>query len=89
MGLKAMVTVDLNQNVTSSERRTFNEKMAERKWTKVEPLTTVWRASFNDDIEYEDVVRTTKSDVRQAVKEADIDSFEAGVMVGSKTPSVF
>lgn len=89
MGLKAMVTVDLNEDVTSSQRETFNSEMAEQQWAKIKPLTTTWHASFEDDLSKDRVVSMTKSDIAAAAKTAEIKSYDAAVMVGDELPTVF
>ena len=89
MGYKVMVTVDLNNKVTTDQRDSFNGEMKKMKWSKIESLTTTWKASFQDDVTHSSAVSITKNDIAKAAKQSGINSYDGSLMVGEQSPSVF
>jgi hypothetical protein len=65
MGLKAMITLDLN-DATTFQRNTFYEKLKEFKWTRVGRLTTTWKCSFQDGISRNAATNEIISDIEKA-----------------------
>ncbi len=88
MALSVMVTVDLN-NVDGDQRKTFNEEMKKRQWVKLQKLTTTWKTTFQEGATVSGVERTTKQDVDECAKVANIKSWDAALMVGQGTPVLF
>ena len=89
MGLKALLTLDLEKKATDEQRKTFNEKMAKLNWFKIKNLTTAWQAEFEDNVSLSVALATTKSDVTKAIKEAKVLQYHAVVQFGNNTPSAF
>lgn len=88
MGLRAMLTVDLN-GVDSETRTKFNDELSKRNWTKIPKLTTTWRASFGDDVSAEDAETIANHEVWEITKKLNIANWEACVMVGPRKPHNF
>lgn len=65
MGYKVLITFDLN-NVTSTQRTAFYEKLEELKWSRVGNLTTTWKCSFNDDVTRNDATEEVILDLKKA-----------------------
>jgi len=65
MGYKVLITFDLN-DVTSSQRTAFYEKLEELKWSKVGKLTTTWKCSFNDNVSRNNASDEVISDLKTA-----------------------
>jgi hypothetical protein len=79
MKLKAMLTVDL-KNCTSEQRVTFNKEMEQLKWAKHKSLTTLWTASFLENVNEPDAFVETKSDLVKATSKAKITKYDVAVM---------
>jgi hypothetical protein len=88
MGLKAMLTVDLNRT-NEDQRKTFNQEMVNLQWIKIKELTTIWYTAFSDGATEEGITKTCKNDVAQAAAKAGISSYDAGVMIGQNQPTVW
>lgn len=88
MGLKAMLTVDLNRT-TEDQRNTFNRELEVEKWAKIKILTTMWQATFQDNVSEDGVIRISKSDVAKAAATAGITSYDVGLMIGQNLPTVW
>jgi hypothetical protein len=79
MKLKAMLTVDL-KNCTSEQRIIFNKEMELLKWAKHKSLTTLWTASFLENVAETDAFLKTKSDLVNATTKAKITKYDVAVM---------
>ena len=84
-----MLTVDLENYVTTEQRKKFNEKMKELDWKKLVELTTTWTAPFKEDVARSSALRITKSDVAEAAKEGKISKYHAAVQFGEESPDTF
>ncbi|WP_148252865.1 hypothetical protein [Aidingimonas lacisalsi] len=82
MGYKALLTLDIENGVSSEKREKFYEYLKKEKWTKLSGLTTSWKFSFNDDVTRESAIRIVKSDVAGAARHAGVPSYNAAVQVG-------
>lgn len=88
MGLKALLTVDLN-NTDSERRKKFNAEMAARKWSKLQNLTTAWVASFQPNVSRDEALRVSKHDVKEAANAAEIKEWHAAVQLGPQPTDEF
>lgn len=89
MSVKAMLTIDLNRNVTSEQRETFYKELSSRQWKKVDTLTTTWSASFKDGVSSEPAINETKKDVAAAAETAKVSAYDAAVMIGPESPTIW
>lgn len=81
MGYKALMTLDL-ENASTDQRDRVYELLRERKWYKLDDLTTAWRCQFNDGISRSDAVADCKEDVRDAARHGNIRSYKAALQLG-------
>ncbi|MBN1462629.1 MAG: hypothetical protein JW922_03005 [Paludibacteraceae bacterium] len=65
MGLKALITLDL-PNVTEDQRNLFYQSLTENRWTKINCLTTAWKASFNDNVNKNNALIVLENDLQSA-----------------------
>lgn len=89
MGLKVLLTVDLENGVTSDQRKIFNEKLKELNWIKITSLTTTWRASFSDTTSISSALSETKNDVKSAATVGRITTYHCAVQFGTDGPFTF
>lgn len=83
----SILTVDLNDDVSSQQRKDFGDKLSELKWKKMPDLTTVWYTSWKADVTEEGMINTTKSDVQKAADAARIEHYDASTAVCLKPVS--
>jgi len=88
MGLKAMLTVDLN-DVTREQREKFYLELEKKQWKKIKSLTTIWQVGFQDGATEASIIQATKNDVTSAASAAGIRSYDSGVMVGQNFPTTW
>lgn len=88
MALKAMLSLDLN-NVTSEQRDKFYDVLKKSNLTKIETLTTVWKAVFQEGLTVERAIKTIKDIVSAAATAARVTRYDAAVMVGERDPEIF
>lgn len=86
MTLYAIVTVDLNGNVSDSARKTFERVLAEHHYVK-RKLTTVWRVQFTPGTTVGGAEKVVRDRVALAATKAGIRDYEALVMVGEQPPT--
>jgi hypothetical protein len=79
MKLKAMLTVDL-KNCSSEQRTTLNNEMARLKWAKHRSLTTLWTASFEENISEPSAYKITQNDLITATSKANILNYDVAVL---------
>ena len=82
MGYKALLTLDLDNKTSYETRKSFYDYLKDQKWVKLDSLTTVWTASFHDDITYNKAIDITKGDVQDAAKHSGVSSYDAAVQLG-------
>lgn len=85
----AMLSLDLDKETTSEQRKKFYDYLKKEKWTKVPKVTTTWYVSFKSDATESGIISTTKTDVRNASKASGVTSYDAVVHVGSSKPTSF
>ena len=79
MSVYSILTLDLNDNVSSTQRESFYKALAELQWRRISEMTTLWYATWKDDATHDGIVKTTKEDVAKAAKQAGIESYDASV----------
>ena len=89
MGLKALLTVDLEKNVTNEQREIFNRKLNELMWNKLETLTNAWVSSFKENITAFTALAETKKDVKAAADAANIKMYHCAVQFCQDEPHLF
>lgn len=82
MNRYSILTLDLNDEVTSEQRDAFYNELENRKWNKINSLTTLWYASWKDDVTDEGIIVITKSDVEGAAKVAKVQHYDASAVCG-------
>lgn len=88
MSIYAMLTVDLNESVSTEARRKFAEHLAKENWAK-RPLTTTWTASFSSAFQAQSVIETAKEDVAAAAALAGIKNYEAAIAISDTPPTMW
>jgi hypothetical protein len=83
-----MLTVDLDQGVTTEQRKTFNEHLAYAHWVKLN-LTTTWYARFLEGATVQGAIQAAKNIVAKAAEAARIAAYEAAAEVGWDKPVVW
>jgi len=79
MKLNAMLTVDL-KNCSSEQRTIFNKEMELLKWAKHKSLTTLWTASFEENVSEPNAYKVTQNDLETATTKAKITKYDVAVM---------
>lgn len=71
MGLCVVVSADFS-GVDSEDREKIYKCLKDRKWKKVinigRDISTVWYASFKDEVSYSDAIKTGKDDFVECSK---------------------
>lgn len=75
MGLKVLITLDLN-DASTSQRQEFNSILEEHNWIKVGKLTTTWRCSFYDSVTRESAKNTILTRLQEAQDKTKIKEIE-------------
>lgn len=88
MAKNVLLSVDLN-NITSDQRKTFNEALAEVQWVKHNRLTTIWIGVFKEGGTEEGAINTTKSEVAAAAAKAKITNYDVLIHVGDSKPTEY
>ena len=89
MGLKALLTVDLENGVTNNQRERFNNKLNDLMWNKLENFTTAWISSFKDNVTVPTAFAQVKKDVKAAADEGGIKTFHGAVQFCEDEPHLF
>jgi hypothetical protein len=82
MGYKALLTLDLENEVSSKKREKFYEYLKNEKWSNLPGLTTAWQCSYKEDVTRETAIRVAKNDVADASRHSGVSSYNAAVQVG-------
>lgn len=88
MTAHAMLTVDLNKNVSDDARKKFYAFLVSKKFTRLS-LTTTFYAHYTAGVTEEIALEATKGYVQQAANYAGIANFEAAVQVGTIPSAVW
>ncbi len=87
MGLKALITLDLN-DATTQQRDTFYEKLKESQWSRVGRLTTTWKCSFKNGSSRLGASNVIISDIENARRIAKISEVEYAFQLAEEEISV-
>ena len=79
MGSKALLTVDLSYVRAHDQEMIFNLELAKREWKKIYENTPIWKASLNNDISEELVVKRAKEDIAHDAQAAGIKRYGAEI----------
>ncbi|KAA8561302.1 hypothetical protein FX985_01354 [Pseudomonas extremaustralis] len=85
MTLHAVVTVDLDNGVSSSARTKFNEALKAKKLTK-HKLTTLWTGVFTTGTTREWAIKYSRDAIDEAASAAGITTYEAFVSISEAAP---
>lgn len=80
MTIYAMLTLDLNRDVSSTQRDAFYQYFLERNWIRLK-LTTTFTASY-DGASYESALATVKERVLGAAAASGVKSYEVALQLG-------
>ncbi len=82
MKINAVLTVDL-KNTSSEQRTIFNDSLSKLNWYKLNRLTTLWKASFEEGASEVSALTITKSNVAKAATNAKIIHYDVAVHFGT------
>jgi hypothetical protein len=85
MPYHAVVTVDLDNGVSSTARTKFNEELKKKKFSK-HKLTTLWTAVFTSATTREGAVKYARDSIDAAAALAGISTYEAFVSISEAPP---
>lgn len=85
MPYHAVVTVDLDNGVSSTARTKFNEELKKKNFSK-HKLTTLWTAVFTPTSTREGAVKFTRDSIDAAAALAGISTYEAFVSISEAPP---
>jgi len=85
MPYHAIVTVDLDNGVSSTARTKFNEELKKKNFSK-HKLTTLWTAIFTPATTREGAVKYARDSIDAAAALAGIHTFEAFVSISEASP---
>jgi len=76
-----LITLDLNYT-TSIERDRFYEILTQKKWIKIDSLTTAWVKTFDQDISRDQAFIILQLDIETASRLSKVKSVEFAIQVG-------
>lgn len=85
MPYHAVVTVDLDNGVSSTARTKFNEELKKKNFSK-HKLTTLWTAVFTPASTREGAVKYARDSIDAAAALAGISTYEAFVSISEAPP---
>lgn len=85
MPYHAVVTVDLDNGVSSTARTRFNEELKKKNFSK-HKLTTLWTAVFTPASTREGAMKFTRDSIDAAAASAGIYNYEAFVSISDSPP---
>ncbi|KGJ90414.1 hypothetical protein [Colwellia psychrerythraea] len=85
----ALLTLDLDKNITSLEREKFNAHIKDSGWRKLAKVTTTWFTSYAESATEQKIINEVKLDVAAAAKYSGITVYDAAVNVSQSEPSLF
>ena len=89
MSVKALLTIDFEDGVTSIQKNVFNDELEELQWIKIPELNSGWEVSFNDMISRSLALNTAKADVAKAAGKAKISKYKLAIQFGQEWPVRF
>lgn len=84
MSQYTLLTLDLNREISSEARDKFYAELEKLQWKKINQLTTLWYATWQDSVSEADIITTTKSDVEKAATAGNVAHYDAGLGICSK-----
>ncbi|MFZ2327379.1 MAG: hypothetical protein WAW73_10705 [Rhodoferax sp.] len=84
MAQYTLLTLDLNRETSSAARDKFYEELEQLQWKKINQLTTLWYATWKDDLSEAGIIATTKSDVEVAASAAKVAHYDAALGICGK-----
>lgn len=84
MARYSLLTMDLNNLVPTEKRETFYSELRDRKWHKIDALTTVWIKLWTDASTDEGILNTAESQIKESANEAGITHYDAGLVIGGQ-----
>ena len=84
MSRYSLLTLDLNRETSSEARNKFYAELEKLQWMKINQLTTLWYATWKDDVSDQGIIDTTKGDVEKAANAAGVTKYDAAVAVCGK-----
>jgi hypothetical protein len=88
MALYAMLTLDLNRNVSDEARTKFYGFLISKNWQRLKLTTTFW-CTYSAAGNEQQAVQWSKTYVQQAASYAGITNYEAAVQVGTTAPAIW
>lgn len=85
MPFHAVVTVDLDNGVSSTARTRFNQELSKKNFSK-HKLTTLWTAVFTPASTREGAIKFTRDSIDAAAASAGISTYEAFVSISESPP---
>lgn len=84
MALHSILSCDLNKGTPGEKRDLFYRELQDKKWFKINELTTLWYASWKEEMKPEAIIKETKADVAAAAAKAEIEHYDAFVAVSGE-----
>lgn len=78
------MTLDLNRETMPEARDKLYLELEKLKWKKINQLTTLWYATWKDDVSDQGIIDTAKSDVEKAANASGTSKYDAAVAVCAK-----
>lgn len=85
----AMLSLDLEKNISASQRDEFYDYLKQEQWVKVPKVTTTWYAQFNPTTSEAQIIEATRVDLNNAMKVSGVRNIEAVVNVSVSRPVTF
>lgn len=89
MGQFALLSIDLNDEISEDKWDAFNSVLEGKKWQKVNELSTVWVSLSPDSAGVDAIQETARAHVKEAAEGVGIQSWDAIVHVGQSQPGEF
>lgn len=81
MNKYSLLTVDLNEDVSTDARNQFYAELQKRKWKKISDLTTLWYATWDAKVDASGIIGTTKKDVEDSAQVAKVEHYDAATAI--------
>ena len=79
MSQYSMLSIDLNANVTSDQRKKFYEHLEKKQWKKISLLTTLWYTNWKDGVSEQGMINTTRGDLEEAASYSGVAHYDAAL----------
>lgn len=84
MDAYSILTVDLNQEVSTDKRNKFYEYLQQNQWVKINQLTTLWYAKWETGLTAEGILATTKADIDAAAQRSQVSHYDVATAICGK-----